>query len=85
MTVSGTIDPDWTGIYMPDGVFNDKMSWKYPDEERYIAWDGAMEYQITDVKGLPTGGYWSTNSEDPFVDYDPTPPNTGTATVTAII
>jgi hypothetical protein len=75
INVTGVCNPDCTGTYIEDGLFNGLMSYKRDDGEYYIFYrplEGLIEenYRIGAVKSVETLYYFSRNSQSPVGEYE---------------
>ncbi len=84
-TVSGTLSPDVTGTYVPEGFLDDKPCYKHDSSDYWIWWSSsAATWYITDEKGDPGTATWSLNTADILGDYTAGAGATGTATVAVV-
>jgi len=87
MLVSGTLSPDASGLYEPDGVVQLHTCWKHPTCAYWLAYDPSYStYYLSDVRDPHVGSpsaVWGADStrEDPRGTYTPVAGATGTATV----
>lgn len=81
-TVTGTLNPDWTGEYRYAGLCNGFMSFSNKDGPGHLFWHGEPDWwYISETMGdYMNAGWWKTGimvgEYAPFIEYE------GTATVT---
>jgi len=80
-TVSGTLVPDVTGTYNPDGFYNNRESLVLAAGGWFIWWDGTANWKISTVKGTEGTDFWTRT--DPSIEgaYTAGGTATGEATV----
>jgi len=90
LVVSGTLSPDATGTYYPDGAYNGQNSWRRGDGSYFIWYlldTGINYWNISNAKGQwATEEWFIADTVIPDVrsnNYQPygSSPPTGTATV----
>jgi hypothetical protein len=79
LKVTGTLNPDATGIYVENGTYNGKPAYERADGAYWIRWDGKYYYNL--INPL-TGEYWNQFEGNLLGDYS-AENSTGTATVAA--
>lgn len=83
--MSGAILPDWTGTYLPDGLYNGKVSWKMAGESRYLFYGlPSTDWYIAAAKADDPMNCWFRH-DGPWGEYAHVGSHTGEATVEAII
>ncbi len=83
--MTGTLDPDVTGDYLPHIVHDGKMSYRRQDGAWFIWWNTAgIIWNITDEIGVFNVPRWVRAVTGPGGTYEPVAPATGDATVTEI-
>lgn len=82
--MTGVLDPDATGTYLPIGPYGGKPSYQLTANGFFLWWDVGGRWVINAERGVLLGGLWERI--DPAIEglYSPTPPATGDATVTVI-
>ncbi len=82
--VTGTLSPDVTGDYLPDGIYNGKMSYSHAVGVFFIWWNGIATWYISGIKGGMPGPHWCRTAPTIEGQYGPLGGATGIATVTEI-
>jgi len=80
-TVSGTLNPDVTGMYDYDGQFGGKDSFRRPDGAWFIWWHPFANWVISVAKDDLVGMKWERHFPNIDGEYEPFGGATGTATV----
>lgn len=82
--MTGVLDPDVTGTYLPIGPYGGKPSYKLDGQVWYLWWYVAGEnWQISPIRGNIDGPSWFRIGDIEGV-YTPVVPATGNATVAEI-
>lgn len=82
--VTGTLDPDATGDYLPGGTHNGKTYYVRDDGVYKIWWQIPVAWIISLDLDTVLPGFWTRVDPSIEGDYIPQAPWTGTPTVTEI-
>jgi len=58
LAVTGTLNPDTTGVYVENGVYGGQPAYERADSAYWIWWDGA-QWVISSVAGTSGAAYWT--------------------------
>lgn len=82
--VTGALTPDVTGDYLPNGIYNAKMSYQLVGNGWFIWWDAVDRWTISNTKGISAGNWWHRIDPDIEGAYVPQGTAVGIPTVTEI-
>lgn len=82
--MTGILDPDATGTYVPTGVYNGKPYYFGGVVPHYLFWDNIVNWWIDPVLGDINPPGWHRDDLDIEGIYAAQAPATGAATVTVI-
>lgn len=80
-TVSGTLNPDATGMFDYDGQYAGKDSFRRPDGAWFIWWHDLAQWVISIAKGNLVGNKWERHFPNIDGEYLPFGASTGNAYV----